>query len=309
MPRPGSSPLGDLILSIRKKIPDPVPGNDARLDGSAFSLNDLLVWINDAQSLISAKVPIIQDWYGVPTTKGQDVYVLPSYIGSVEQAWYDLLQLTPQPEGDSLFTSHVEGRSWWFAPHSTHAIPRLYVFPAPSRSAGLSTLAAPVAVGATSLTYTVPPTRSLANTYGYALLTSGSAQELVRYTNNDTTTGTLSNVLKGQGGTKDQSWSTGATIQECNLFFSCYRQAVPIATLDDPLEIPKALWPLIELYVLAQVRYAEQEHQVARDMEQSFHRIVDDVAARAQFKGLRQTIQVKTRPVLPTLFMGRIIIP
>lgn len=309
MPRPGVSLLGDLILSIRKKIPDPAPGNDPTMDGSAFGLNDLLVWINDAQTLISVKVPIIQDWYGVPSITGQDVYPLPNYIGSIEQVWYDNLQCGAQSEGDSLFASHITGRAWWFAPHAIHAIPKLYVFPAPARNGGASTTNGSTAVGATSVLYTVPAGTPFQNQYGFAVITGGGNTELIRYTSNDTTTGTLGNVLKGQGGTKDLAWTGGSTIKECNIYFNCYRQAVPLATTDDTLEIPRSLWPLIELYVLAQVRYAEQEHQVAMSMEQTFHKLADDIAQKAQNKGLRQTIQVKTISVPPSLFMGKIYIP
>ena len=309
MSAPGVNPLGDLILSIRKKIPDPVPGNDPGLDGSAFSLNELLVWINDAQALITLKVPVIQDWFGVPSIIGQDTYPLPNYIGSVEQTWYDLIELGAAAEGDSIFPSHVTGRSWWFAPHSIHAIPRLYVFPAPARAGGSSTLNGAVAAGATSVTYTVPPTVAINNSYGYARIGTASLYEIIKYTSNNTSTGVLTNVLKGQGGTKDLAWNSGSPIAECNIFFACYRQAVPITKISDVLEIPRSLWPLIDLYILAQVKYAEQDVDNAMKMEGFFHKIVDDLGNRAQLKGLRQTLQVKTTARTPELFRGRIFIP
>lgn len=309
MPAPGVNPLGDLILSVRKKIPDPVPGNDPGLDGSAFSLNELLVWINDAQALITLKVPVIQDWYAVPSIEGQDVYPLPNYIGSVEQCWYDLIEMGAQAEGDSLFPSHVQGRSWWFAPHAIHAIPRLYVFPAPGRAAGVSTLNGAVAVGATSITYNVPASPDIQNSYGYAMIGTPSLYEIVRYTNNATDTGVLTNILKGQGGTKDLAWVDESPITECNIFFSCYRQAVALTKISDALETPRTLWPLIELYVMAQVKYAEQDTETAMKGEQFFHKIVDDLGNRAQLKGLRQALQIKTTPRTPELFRGRIFIP
>ena len=114
-----STTAGNIITSIRMQIPDPSPNNDPTLDGNAFTAAQLIQWLNDAGRVMCTLVPCIQDWGGFQSAQGMDVYVLPSYVVSVEQAWYDLQPLTRSPELDDLFTSKIVARSWWFGPRRT----------------------------------------------------------------------------------------------------------------------------------------------------------------------------------------------
>lgn len=296
------STAGDIILSVRSQIPDPTAGDDPNLDGNAFKLATLLRWINDAGRLICISVPVIQDWYGVRTLNGQDVYELPDYITSIEQAWYDLLPLSRAPEYDSIFTSKINARSWWFGPHSIHATPRIHVWPAPDANGATTTLSANLTATATSASLT---SASGFNAYGFAKIVN----EVVRYATVNTTTNVISNLLRGQGGTLAAAANTNDTVDELNLFFKCSRLPRPLTKVGDPYEIPQGLWPLVELYVIAKVRESEQDHATALQLRQEFHGLVDKLGANAQLKGLRQGIQIKTAQYYPNLFRGRVFIP
>ena len=84
---------------------------------------------------------------------------------------------------------------------------------------------------------------------------------------------------------------------------------MPITGPGDPIQIPNALVPLIELYVLSKCREAEQEAQLARGMRQEFQQAISTLAQNAAVKGLRQGIQVRNSPEGPLLFGGRVYVP
>lgn len=298
--------VGDIILSVRAQIPDRAPGDDPRQDGNAFGVATLLRWINDAGRLICLSAPVIQDWSGFPSMQGQDVYVLPNYVTSVEQAWYNLLPMTRSPEADALFTSKIQGRAWWFGPHSLHAIPRLHVWPAPDENGNSTTLSAQANVGDTTLSLT---SVTGFEEYGFAELKDATNTEVVRYATVDSASNQLKNVLRGQGGTLERQWVNGSTINEGNIFYKCFRLPRPLTDVTEPVEIPQALWPLVELYVIAKVREAEQDHQTAAGMRQEFNQTVELLASKHQLKGLRQGLQVQLAPVGISLWRSRVFIP
>lgn len=277
--------VSDLVLSLRAQIPDPVEGEDPNLDGRAFPTSTLLRWINDAGRLICLAAPVLQDWYGLQSLAGQDVYPLPSYITSVEQVWYDSLPLGRSPEWDGLYSTKATGRAWWFGPHALHASPRLHLFPAPDRTGASTTLASSITDTATSLTVA---SATGFRPYGFAWL---GGTELVRYATLSGTT--LSNLLRGQGGTRAAAWTTGTSVVEGNVFFKCFRLPVPVTRVDDTLELPEPLWPLVELYVLSKVREAEQDHTTSGQLTQQFFGLVECLADKSQLKGLRQGLQVR----------------
>lgn len=297
----------DIILSVRSQIPDRSPDDDPALDGNAFRVDTLLRWINDAGRLIALAAPIVQDWFGLPSEQGQDVYELPSYITSVEQMFYDLTPLERSPEGDSIFTSKVTGRSWWMGSHSIHARPRIHVWPAPDKSGASTTLNGFLSEIATTITLT---STSGFQEFGYALIDPGvETEELVRYATVDSSANQLKNVLRSQGGTQAVSGGvSGRPVRDCNLFGKCYRLPRPLKKVSDSLEIPQGLWPLVELYVLAKVRESEQDHQTSLGMLTTFHQLKDQLTDKSQLKGLRQGLQIKLGSG-SGLFRGRLYIP
>ena len=293
------SDLSDLILSVRDIIPDQTDGDDPSIDGRAFSLNTLLRWVNQAGKLICQNAPVIQDWYAVSTISGQDIYELPSYITSVEQAWLDLIPLDRSAEGDNIFTTKRSGSAWWFSPHAIHARPRLFLWPAPTTTAAVTQLNGTLSSTATSAT--VDSTADF-NQYGYAFVND----ELFRFATIGSAT-TLTNLLRGEGATDATAHADNATVTEGNLILKVYRHPRTITTIDDPLEIPVGLHPLIEMFVLSKVRSREQDENSALQLRQEFTQMVQALSDKAPVKGLRQGIQVKEIP--PGPYISRLILP
>lgn len=291
----------DLIQSIRDMIPDPV--SDPALDGSSFSLASLLRFINSSARTMAAAAPIIMDWYAIQSQSGMDVYELPDHILSVEQLWYDMWPCWRAPELDALFVTKITSRSYFFGPHSIHAIPRLHVWPAADRTGATTTLSSPI----TATDLTIPLTSVVGfKEYGFAIIES----ELILYrTVNASPTNTLTQILRGQGGTIAVSHSSGAAVTERNIFFKCSRLPTKITSPSDVVEIPVGLVPLLELGTMARVREAEQELQESRSLRQEFEKGITTLAERAAYKGLRQGIQVRTEPPGPLLYFGRVYVP
>ena len=297
---PTSVTAENILRSIRAKIPDPVA--DIATDGTAFTLSTLLLWLNDSARVLCSTVPVIQDWYAVRSTTGMDTYELPAEIMAVHQVYYDLDQLSRAAEGDSIFSNKVQGNSWWYSPHSVRVIPALHVSPACDRTGLATTLTTGGGVNATATTFTLASTTDLNDT-GFLLLES----ELVLYKNVSGLT--ISNVLRGQGGTVAASHAQGSAVTECNILFKCTRLPRPLAAATDTVEVPQALWPLLELYVMANVREAEQEHQVSMSLRQEFVKLVDQLASRVDVKGPTQGLQVRVAPMGPDLYFGRVYVP
>lgn len=286
-----------VIASIRDQIPDPV--DDPSEDGPAFTLQSLLRWLNDAGRIIASEADVIQDWYALPSVSGRFVYELPSFVTSIQQAWYDLQPLTRSAETDNLFTSKVTGQSWWFGPHSVHAIPRFHVWPATDRSGATTTLSGNLDASADS-GFTVA-SASAFQAYGFLKIDD----ELIHYQTVSGSTG-LNTLLRGQGSTTAAAHNAGSTVTECNLFFKCFRLPKPLVGVDDIVELPQNLWPLLELYVMSKVKAAEQEVAESRELLQLFLQLTKELSSKAQIKGLRQGLQVRAVPVGPELYDGRL---
>jgi len=290
----------DLIMSIRDQIPDPV--SDPAADGAVFSVAALLRWINKAGERMCQAAPIIEDWYAIPSEAGMDVYELPNHITNVLQLWYDLNECVRQPELDALGLSKVTARSYYFGPHSSHIVPRLHVWPAADRSAATTTLTA-----AMTATQKTVPMASVANfnQYGFVAIDS----ELILYRTLSSTGPQLTQILRGQGGTLAASHNSGAAVQELNIFFKCNRLPATLTSVSDVFEVPRGLYPIIELYVLAEVRNAEQEFQEARALRQEFDAKVNELAQKNM--KLRQGMQVRVGPSGPLLYGtgGRVFVP
>lgn len=299
-PTSGGCTAGDIIQSIREQIPDPT--TDPAVDGppNGFSLATLIRWINDAMRVMASMSPIILDWGAFQSEQGQDVYVLPSIVLSVEQLWYDTLPCVRSPAADALFVSKVSGRAFYFGPYSLHATPRLHVWPCADRTGATTTLSTTVSDAAR--TFTVADSSAF-KSYGYFALEN----EQVMYRTN-TAPGTFTQTLRGQAGSVPAAHTAGATVTENNIFYKCSRLPTPITAACDPIEIPIGLTPLIELYVLAKVREAEQDSQLALAMRREFQQAMEKLQERAQYKGIRQGIQVGA-VIGADLWRGRVWIP
>jgi len=295
-----STAAQNLIMSVRDRIPDPV---DNPADDGGFKVASLIRWINEGMRYMCGRAPLIIDWYAFQSEAGMDVYELPGYIMDVQQLWYDLWPCWRSPELDAIWTTKVTQRSYFFGPHSQHAIPRIHVWPAADRTGQSKTLNS--AISATDKTITLNTVTSL-QPYGFVKI----QDELVLYrTINASPTNTLTQVLRGQGGTDAVAHNDTSVVTECNIMFKGSRLAKAIVAPTDIIELPEPLWPVLELYVLACVRDAENEAQEARSLRKEFTDAVDQMAAKGQIKYPRQGLQVREYPPGPTVYFGRTLVP
>lgn len=290
---------GDLILSIRSQIPDPVV--DPADNGGAFSYDTLRRWINDAMRIMSTASPIIQDWYAMTSQQGMDVYEMPNTTLSVEQLWYDLQPCLRTPEAFTIQTSKITAPSYYFGPHSIHAIPRLQVWPACDRNGATTTLSSDLSATATTI--------AVADATGFEDMGFlGIGNEIILYRTINAAGTSITSILRGQAGTVAAAHPNGATVTERNIMMKLSRLPTPILLPGDPVEIPLGLIPVVELYVLAKVREAEQESALAMQMRKEFDVIMEKMTNKPQLKGLRQGLQVG-EGMGAGLFRGRVIIP
>ena len=229
-----------------------------------------------------------------------DVYELPARILSVEQLWYDLWPCWRSPAADAFFTAKIESRSYFFGPYAIHATPRLHVWPAADRTGATTTLNGAIANDATTITLT---SATNFRTYGYFSV----EDEIILY--RTISTNTVTDILRGQAGTVAAAHSDLAPVTERNIFFRCSRLPVTVTGVNDVIEIPLGLVPLLELYALSKVREAEQDHQTAMMLRQEWTSSMTSLTASASLKGLRQGLQVRASPQGPLLSGGRVFVP
>lgn len=290
---------GEVILSIRSQIPDPVA--NPQDDGGAFSYDTLRRWINDSMRIMATASPVVEDWYGIPSEQGMDIYELPTETLSVEQLWYDLLPCVRAPEALTIYVNKIQSRGYYFGPHSTHAQQRLQVWPASDRSASTTTLTANIS--ATDRTIPVA-SASAFKAMGFLSIDD----EIILYRTINAAGTSITQTLRGQAGTLPAAHTSGVTVQERNIMMKMSRLPVAIVNATDPIEIPNGLLPLIELYVLAKVREAEQESQIAMAMRKEWDEAMRKLTSSSQLAGIKQGLQVSSA-VGPDLYRGRVFIP
>jgi len=293
---------GSVILSIRDQIPDPTPNNDPTQDGTAYSLATLLRWMNDGLRIIATSAPVIQDWVGLASIQGMDLYQLPTTTLSVEQLWYDNTPCYRAPEWQSLFVNLVTGRSYYFGPHSIHAQPRLQVWPACDRTGATTTTTG--TISATDLTIPVAAAGAF-RPYGFFDIEG----EIILYRGVNAAATGFFNLLRGQAGTTAVAHTGGALVTERNIMMKVSRLPTPLTGAADLIEIPVGLTPLIEVYVLAKVRESEQDHQAAQMLRTEFTKDIQALATKNPVPGLRQGLQVRDNLSAPILWGGRVYIP
>jgi len=294
--------LAKLVDSIRAQIPDPSLTGNSEDDGDAFTTVQLLDWVNDAAEIISISAPIVEDWFAIGSESGMDVYELPDHVLSVEQLWYDNWPCWRAPELDALFVTKISSRSYFFGPHSRHKVPRLHVWPAADRTAETDTLN-----GAITATDKIITVNDISSFRPYAFLKIDD--EVILYRTTDEPNKQFKQILRGQGGTTAASHANSAVVNELNVFFKCFRIPVRVATVDDVFELPRGMNPLVELYVIAKVREAEQNYQIASSDRKEFYQMTERLANKANVRGLRQGTQVRTAPPGPALWYGRVYVP
>jgi hypothetical protein len=224
-------------------------------DGDSFSCATLYDWTNDALKLASQICGGLIDYAGVATIVGNPTYIVPGQWRDIGDVWYDGYPLASDKVGNffrrNAITASVLSQVAMSVFDNRLAIE---VWPQPARTAGQTTLAAPLTSFGNSLT---------AVSLAQFLLTNGMVQvenEIMAYA--PMTGNTLGNLIRGLGGSTAAAHPTGSLVTELNLFFHGWRMYNPTFQPGQSMTaipVPVGWETLFHLYGLARARLAEQD--------------------------------------------------
>lgn len=256
----GTTVAGDLVTSIRDLIPDPVyDANNVALpdtDGNLVRSQSLYRWINDSVKQVSQKLGwAIDDWNGLAVTANLPFYALDALWHNVSDAWMAGFVMNRVPEAATIVPYRIaSNRSYLYGIHKRTDHLEIFLFSRPNFTDPVTTLTStigadgvdPILVGST--TGFLP--------YGLVRIDN----ELLAY---QTLTGGLAVITRGTGGTVAETHNAGATVTHCNIWFRGVRLPRQVKQSTDVIEVPAAFIPIVQEYVLQQVRIAEQEYESA----------------------------------------------
>lgn len=242
-------------------------------DGQQFSCTRLYQWLNQGLNKLSHAVGGILDYCGVPSVSGQPLYILPGQWLSISDVWYGGYWVQGGNRRDffrrNTVTASVLANVTVSITSNKQVMEISYQ---PDRNSGVTNTTADMQATDTS----VP----IANGSVF-LLPFGIAQigtEFVAYAN--LTSSSLPGLIRGIGGTVPQFWPSGTTVTELPLFW-CGRRifdsgyspvptgptgpADPVSTI---IPVPAGWKTILEDYMLAQAKMAEQDVDAGEKLEQ-----------------------------------------
>ena len=263
----GFTVAGDLVTSIRDLIPDPVYDvNNIALpdtDGNLIRSQSLYRWISNSVKLVSQKLGwALQDWNGISVRTDQPFYALDPLWHNITDAWVAGFVMNRAPEAATIFPYKISSnRSYLYGIHKRSDHLEMFLFAKPNNTDASTTLTSALAADGVD---PIPVT----STTGF--MNQGMARiddELIQYQG---LSGGLSVITRGVGGTKAVAHDNGKTETHCNIWLKGVRLPRVITQSTDIIEIPGAFIPIIQEYVLQQVRIAEQEYQSADQHAKAF---------------------------------------
>ena len=281
-------------------------------DGKAFSVTAMYEWLNNALNKLSHAVNGIQNYAGVPTQAGNPLYVIPGQWLTISDVWYGGYWI----QGGQ--------RQWFYRRNSvttdvlsavTISVQSdrqvMEVSYQPDRDSGDTALTGTVGVQDTSMAvadgsvFLLP--FGFLQVIGQVVGVPGVQTEIMAYSN-ISPGGVISGLIRGLGQTTPQEWDPGSVVQELSLFW-CGKQifstnsysivpqfASDGGTVQAPnppstvIPCPFGWGPIIDKYMLAQVKYAEQDVDTARKMEEGA--LADAVRLTNANRGVNQFVQV-----------------
>lgn len=262
-------------------------------DGGYASAFTLYQWLNEGLDKATDISGGIGDYTGVGTVVGQPLYTLTNKWIKLVTGCFDGYLIFGGDKRSIFRRSPISAISAinvnvTQAPNSI-----VEIYPQPNRTAAvLATTGQPLSATATSVTFTIT-SGSLLTSFGMVLLGGNTASggELVYYSNNANGT-TLSNLVRGLGGTQPQTWAAGTQVTELNLWFSGYRRAVKHVPGDSAktILIPPGWESLLPRYIEARYRQSEHEWKVAADLMASFEKEIK--AQQSAYKQLSGPVQI-----------------
>jgi hypothetical protein len=230
-------------------------------NGRLFSAGTLYRWLNEGLRRLSRKVGGIQDYTGVGTVVGQPLYSMVGEWSKIEAVWYDGFPLGLGNQS-GFFRRNTIQSSVLAACAVSIRTNQLVIelFYQPARTAGVSTLSAPMQPADI-----VAAVTSLANfqSFGppmFALIGS----EIVALS--AISSSSLTGLIRGVGGTTPSAWPAGTAVQELNVPLLGKRlhtqQYAPINAAN-LLPLPMGWDTILPTYMLSRSRDSEQDVQGA----------------------------------------------
>jgi hypothetical protein len=223
-------------------------------DGDAVSAGSMFRWINDALKLASQICGGLMDYSGLGSTSGKAQYIAPGQWKKISSCWYDGYPLAMDDAGNYFRRNSITASV--LASVATSLFTdrmMLEVWPQPSRSGTVTTLAAPFNIGDTQAVLT--------STAGF-LLSDGFAKignEIVSYSG--IVGNTLTGLIRALSGTVAASVAAGQPALELNLFWQGWRMYAPAFAPGSSLQsipVPVGWETILPMYGLARMKLAEQ---------------------------------------------------
>jgi hypothetical protein len=275
-------------------------------DGRQFSATALYSWLNAALNKVSHAVNGILDYCGVPTVSGQPLYVVPGQWLTISDVWYGGYWIQGGQRQwfyrRNAVTSQVLSAVTISIQSNKQVIEVSYQ---PDRSSGVTATTNVMTVTDTSVG--IASSSVFLLPFGFAMLSGPDMlPEIVAYSN--LTGNTMSGLIRGIGGTVAQPWNDGATVTELSLFWCGKRifsddtyspvpvynpgtgLTLPAAPPETIIPVPDGWAPIIDKYMLAQAKFAEQDTQAAQAMEAQA--LKDAIAWMNANRGVEQFVQV-----------------
>lgn len=223
-------------------------------DGDAVSAYTMFRWINDALKLGSLVCGGLLDYAGVGSVSGAPQYIVPGLWKKIASMWYDGYPLSMDDNGNYFRRNAITASVLSSVAISTFNNQMMFeLWPQPSRSAALTTLANDLQIGQL--------TANLVDASGF-LLTNGFAKigtEIVSYSG--LAGNVLSNLQRALGGTTAVLQPAGSIVQELNLFWSGWREYQPNFQPGSSLQtvpVPVGWETILFEYGLSRMKLAEQ---------------------------------------------------
>lgn len=234
-------------------------------DGNMFGAGTLYKWLNDGLNKLSHAVGGILDYCGVTTTPGNGMYVIPGQWLKITDVWYGGYWIKGGNRAEYFRRNTVTSNVLQMVTISvTGGQQVMEVSYQPDRASGVTATTGNVTATANSV--------QIANTSVF-LLPFGFAQignEIVAYSKLQGTT--MSGLVRGLGNTVAQARPTGTVVNELSLFWNgrrVFNDAYYPGQSGTLLPIPIGWVTILEDYMLAQAKKAEQNLQEWKQLEEN----------------------------------------
>jgi hypothetical protein len=223
-------------------------------DGDSVSAFTMYRWINDALKLGSTVCGGLLDYSGIGSVSGSPQYIVPGLWKKIASMWYDGYPLAMDDNGNYFRRNAITASVLSSVAISTFNNQMMFeLWPQPSRTAGLTTLAQQMYIDQT--------TAVVVNASNF-LLSNGFVQigtEIMSYSG--LVGNTLNNLKRALGGTAQSVIGIGQPVAELNLFWSGWRMYQPnfqpgSSTVTVP--VPVGWESILFEYGLGRMKLAEQ---------------------------------------------------